>query len=199
MTDKTPPGHRQDVEQDTARTVVSVAVAAKRLGITHDAVRKKLQRGTLPGDKSAGEWRVFLPRQDTQGVRQDAEPDDRQDETETRQDTARTPSADVLAGRDALIDQLKSENAFLRDQLDQRSRELGAERERSDVLQQLALNRIPPLASGETRVDQTNEPPSRTDPPAASPQPPGSTETAKTSADTSQSRRSWWRRLFGGG
>jgi len=192
MTDKTPPGRRQDVEQDTARTVVSVAVAAKRLGITHDAIRKKLQRGTLPGDKSAGEWRVFLPRQDTQDVRQDAKQDDRQDETETRQDTARTPSADVLAGRDALIDQLKSENAFLRDQLDQRSRELGAERERSDVIQQLALNRIPALASGDGER-------TRAGPQEASPERHHEEIAPKMSRDTSQSRRSWWRRLFGGG
>ncbi len=88
--DTPPPGQRQYDRQDASRDVLAVHQAADRLGITHDAVRKKLQRGTLPGEKVAGEWRVFLPRQDSQDTKQEIKQHTRQDATETRQDSART-------------------------------------------------------------------------------------------------------------
>lgn len=131
----TPPGQRQD----TARTAVSVAEASTRLGITPDAVRKKLQRGTLAGEKQDGEWRVFLPEQDTQQ-------DNRQDATETRQDTDRPLYETMLARQDAEI-------AFLREQLDHSRRELAAERERFDIIHREALQRIEALMPGETLTD----------------------------------------------
>ena len=40
--------------------MVTLAEAAVRLGISPDAARKRLERGTLHGEKRGGRWRVFL-------------------------------------------------------------------------------------------------------------------------------------------
>jgi excisionase family DNA binding protein len=168
----TPPtGHKQD----TTKIGVPVADAAVRLGITHDAVRKKLQRGTLPGEKVGSEWRVFLPAQD-------AQQDNRQDATEMCQDADRT----VVLPSDDLVDQLRSEVSFLREQLEQRSREaeqrsreLSTERERFDVIHREALHRIEALTA-----TSTPEPEPRTMSVDASPDAPGATEPGSMSPST---------------
>ena len=44
-----------------SRVAVSVAEAAERLEISSEAVRMRLKRRTLPGDRDgAGHWRVWL-------------------------------------------------------------------------------------------------------------------------------------------
>ena len=50
---------------------VTVAEAAAILGVSVDVVRKRLQRGTLAGEKQGRTWLVTL-RQDATGHRQDA-------------------------------------------------------------------------------------------------------------------------------
>jgi hypothetical protein len=82
---------------------VDVGQAARTLGITAQAVRKRIRRGTLEAYKLDGEWRIVLPvGQDGTG--------------ETARD-AGSPG-NVPAGqdraRDALIAQLHSEIEFLR-------------------------------------------------------------------------------------
>ena len=63
MSDGPPPGDQQDTRQGTARpATVPVADAARRLGISPDAVRGRLQRGTLAGEKIAGVWHVVAAR-----------------------------------------------------------------------------------------------------------------------------------------
>jgi hypothetical protein len=59
-TDRTPTAGRQDAGSHD-RPSVTVAAAADRLGVTPDAVRGRLHRGTLSGEKVGTEWRVFLP------------------------------------------------------------------------------------------------------------------------------------------
>ena len=51
---------------------VTVAEAAAILGVSEDVVRKRLQRGTLAGEKQGRTWLVTL-RQDATGHRQDAQ------------------------------------------------------------------------------------------------------------------------------
>lgn len=46
-------GHRPDI--------VDVAEAARRLNVSHDAIRSRLRRGTLEGEKRGGTWYVTLP------------------------------------------------------------------------------------------------------------------------------------------
>ncbi len=52
------PGDRQDATPEG----LTVAEAAARLAVTPDAIRRRLQRGTLAGAKTVdGGWRVWLP------------------------------------------------------------------------------------------------------------------------------------------
>ena len=155
---------------------MSVAEAAVRLGITPDAVRARLHRGTLAGEKHAGTWRVWLSNTTTD--RQTT--GDRQDATGHRQDA---PTGEVDALRDHVA-YLAADVAYLQDQLAQRSRELATERERSDVIQQLALQRIPVLTPGDV-PPQTGA--------TAAPEGPGSPERPATG----QAPGPWWRRLLG--
>ncbi|MDP9365691.1 MAG: helix-turn-helix domain-containing protein, partial [Chloroflexota bacterium] len=60
MSDRPPTADQQDAGSRDSHSL-SVAEAAQRLGITPDAVRGRLHRGTLYGEKVGTEWRVFLP------------------------------------------------------------------------------------------------------------------------------------------
>ena len=51
---------------------VTVADTAERLGISEDAVRKRLRRGTLAGGKDGKEWYVFLRANETRDMARDA-------------------------------------------------------------------------------------------------------------------------------
>jgi hypothetical protein len=183
MSDTTPTRRRHDADTTTARDVVSPTEAAARLGITPDAVRARLRRGTLAGERVDGDWRVFLPS--------DATPiESRHDD---RHDTDTTPSAMLLAAKDETITRLDAEVAFLRDQLDHSRRELATERERFDVLHREALGRIPQLTAGETvRPSDTGPPDSAR--PGANGEATGGAETHRESVVVSV-----WRRLFGRG
>ncbi|MDP9473851.1 MAG: hypothetical protein M3Q71_24855, partial [Chloroflexota bacterium] len=55
----TPPGRHAPDGSDAGWT--DLAAAAARLGISPDATRKRLERGTLRGEKRAGRWLVWLP------------------------------------------------------------------------------------------------------------------------------------------
>ena len=87
---------------------MKIAEAAEVLGITRDAVRKRIHRGTLPAEKMDGEWVVALPDsgQDAGGTVKDS-----------GQDTGKTE-------RDALVDYLRSENDRLWRELDARTEEI---------------------------------------------------------------------------
>ena len=66
-----PTGERQDG--------IPIADAAALLGLSAEAVRKRIQRGTLDGHKRAGHWFVVIERQDGPSGRQDAVRTERQD------------------------------------------------------------------------------------------------------------------------
>ena len=125
---------------------VSVAQAADHLGTTVDAIRKRVQRGTIPYEKDA-DGRVWVllhtgrPRQDIAGY---------------RQDTGRSQSATT-----ALISELRAHNATLRVQLE-------AERQAHVEARRLllsALEKIPPAieAPTEARESPVSPGPSDTD------------------------------------
>ena len=154
--------------------------------ISTDAVRARVNRGTLEGVKIRGVWHVRLPEDlplaDVQNV-------DQPDPTGTRPDaTGYQP--------DIVFEQMRDERDYLRRKLDQALEEAAqlrqiaaAERERADVLQREALGRIEALTA--TIGDR----PERPDLTGVGSESPGSTE---TSDSVLQGLRTWLRRLLGG-
>jgi len=51
---------KSDSQPENDRTTTGITDAAQRLGLTTDAIRKRLARGTLEGFKGPDGWRVFL-------------------------------------------------------------------------------------------------------------------------------------------
>ncbi len=127
------------MSHDTTPTV-DTATAARRLGITEDAVRARIRRGTLAGEKIGAVWHIHLPT----GATTDHEP--ARHDTTDRRETRRAPEPDALA------EQLRSEVGYLREQLATTLRQLAAERERADVLQREALGRIEALSASSMPV-----------------------------------------------
>ena len=101
-------GEDRDAAQDTAQDRVTIQEAAQRLGVKEDAIRKRIQRGTLRHEKTQ-EGRVF--------VWLDAAPDATQD---AAQDTYRDASQDaLLSAKDETITALREQLA----QANERDRE----------------------------------------------------------------------------
>jgi hypothetical protein len=128
----------------TDRSEVTVAEAAVLLGLSTDAVRSRLNRGTLDGRKDAGGWVVLLPRPSATVDQPSA--------------TGHRPSADrdATVAYERLVEGQAREIAFLRAHLEetQAAREAAehrhaAELERRDVLLREALGRIPALTAGD--------------------------------------------------
>ncbi len=155
MNDRIPTGYQQDTtvgidhtggtRQDATVTVID---AARILGVSTDAVRARLRRGTLEGEKIEGEWHVRLPhRQDAD--RTSAEP------TGTQQDSDRTPTVVDLTPLTELIERQAKELADLREAgtfLTIRNRHL------EDQLKQLSAGTTPPTTSSDAPGSpQTNE------------------------------------------
>jgi hypothetical protein len=131
-----------------------VTDAAQRLQVTEDAVRKRLQRGTLKGVKTGGTWDVI----ETAELK-DATPTG----TATTHDTVSGRPENVPDATDsALVQHLQGEIAYLRAELATRSLELATERERSDTLMYRSLERIEALsASVSDHTDDQGESPQR--------------------------------------
>ena len=100
-------------------TRLTVAEAAVRLGVTQDAIRQRIRRDSIPHEKDdSGRVYVFL------------------DPTNTDHDGAYEEHHDAIRDRvrDALIDELRKQNDFLR-----------AELERKDAILLTMAQRIPEL------------------------------------------------------
>ena len=116
MTPDKDTGHRPD----TVRTPYSLSEASELLGISPEAVRKRIKRGTLKAKKDkGGSWRVFINEADT---------------VRTKADTVRTPSREIErmeAHIDDLQKQLREYKKLLerRDQALERSQYLLAMKE----------------------------------------------------------------------
>jgi hypothetical protein len=129
---------------DPRQTAMTVADAARALGLTSDAIRAKIRRGTMSGFKADdATWRVIM--------------DQPVDATPT--DAGQTATDRPTDTHIHLIEHMQDEIAYLRIELAQRSHELATERERSDVLQREALGRIEALTTGETPRETVPEPP----------------------------------------
>jgi excisionase family DNA binding protein len=174
-----------DDAQDTAQDRVTIQEAAERLGVKEDAIRKRIQRGTLRHEKTQ-EGRVF--------VWVDAAPDAAQD---TAQDAYRDVSHDaLLSAKDETIAALR-EQLVQANERDRESRRTIADltssleeanQENRRVI--LALtSRIPAIEapSDEREAPETvEEAPDRAEPRPA------------TGGAQEPAWRRWRRRVFGG-
>jgi hypothetical protein len=148
---------------------LSVPEAAERLGVTQDAVRKRIHRNAITWDQdNDGRYYVYL---------EDTEDTTRNTYRATRQDSSRDSSHDALiTAMQDQIDTLKEEVADWKE-----------EARRKDHLLAAALERIPAI---EPPPDTSSEP---RESPATSPQSQGD-----GGAPPEPERRSWWQRLFSG-
>jgi predicted transcriptional regulator len=125
---------------------LSVPEAAELLGVTQSAVRKRVQRGTIPWDKDS-EGRIYVYV----------------DLSETSHETGRDKARDAITGqsRDELLEAYRDQIDFLRREL-----------ERKDTLLMSLMQRVPELEpapepreaaaappDGTTKGDSSTEPP----------------------------------------
>jgi excisionase family DNA binding protein len=150
---------------------LTVAEAADRLGITEAGVRKRVQRGQIPHERS-DDGRLFvwiLP-----GEARHAESRDR-------------PAESRDESRSELVEELRDRLRFV-------ERQLGAERQAHAEARRLlaaALERIPP------QIEAPREPPSEAPEARVTPSEPVPETETPPEAETG-GERPWWRRVFGG-
>lgn len=170
---------RMGQNRDAAQDRVTIQQAAQRLGVKEDAVRKRIQRGSMRHEK-AKDGRVY--------VWVDAAQDTAQDEPETSRDEYRDTA------QDERVEDLREQVAYLRRQLDE---EREARRRADTILVQLSaanaeqartIRAIEAPASEEASeaAEKVEDSPEEASPrPAAG----GAQEAAQ---------RPWWRRVLGG-
>lgn len=123
--------------QDSRTLRLDVADAAARLGITTEAVRKRIQRGILQAEKAGGRWYVLFPVPDNGTVKEDIH----QEHRTAEQDKAFDPATERL------ITQLEADKAWLQQRVESGEQEravlertiAGQAQELRELRQQLAL------------------------------------------------------------
>lgn len=161
---------------------LDVRSAAQTLGLSVDAVRMRVRRGSISSEKDEeGHVWVWV---DTD------ESSPNNDETETSQSTSRE-----------LIEQLRSENSYLRGQLDQ---EREANRENRRLLA-AAMERIPELEAADEHSYSYNasnesyeEPPQRNEQSDEGLYPTEEPAEPQTGSQRSAQKVPLWKRIFGG-
>jgi DNA-directed RNA polymerase specialized sigma24 family protein len=135
---------------DGPHTGIPVPDAAHLLGISENAVRARLRRGTLAGVKHDTSWYVMLRDTDVPTTTH-VEPQDVPLDAPQH-----TPAHTAV--HDELLDELRRDKTFLQEQLDRALRQLEAERQRADVLQALGTGTTPETSPEATGLPQTNDP-----------------------------------------
>ena len=169
---------------------VSVAEAAHRLGISQDAVYKRIKRGTIPWDKGEDDKTyVWIDEVD--------ESTDR-----ARPSTDRASESSNYVSKDELLSEMRARVSFLEEEL-----------QRKDAILLSLTQRIPELeppkdSSSEAREcsEKATEDSYLTHSPPIPEQPLERPESEKAilydtstqeAEDSLQGRSSWWRRFFG--
>jgi len=158
-----------DDTQDTAQDRVTIQEAAQRLGVKEDAIRKRIQRGSLRHEKTE-EGRVYV----WVGAAQDTTQDEDED---AYRDTA----------QDALLSAKDETIAALREQLTQANER---DRENRRIIAALT-SRIPAIEAPQDMPPDARESDER----GGTTEGRGD---VGIEAQTATSRRPWWRRVFGG-
>ncbi len=152
-----------------------MAQAAEALGVTVDAIRARIKRGTMDHTREGGRVYVLL------GVDQDDTSHDQGTDQGGTQHADQPPESGAEAPdpRDELLEELRDRVRYLEEESRRKDHLLAAALERIPVLE---APREPPDAP-ETAADE----PERVEPRLATG---GAQEAAR--------RRPWWRRWFGG-
>ncbi len=183
--------HGQPTDQPETGRRVTVREAAAELGITVEAVRNRIKRGTLhsakePGKKESASVYVLL----------DGEPDHAGQPTAGRGQPTDQPGAGRGRPTDQprpdsqpaeLVEELREHIADLREQLRE---ERQANRENRRIIAGL-IERTPELPAA------SHEEPRESPESAREGEPGTNTTPASTSPQTGAQPRSWWRRIFG--
>ena len=162
---------RTDRDPTANQQRLTVHDAARRLGISEDAVRMRVKRGTLPADKEGGRLYVLL----------DIEPT-----------TDRT---------DELIEELKDRVHRLEYQLDQEREARTEERRRQDtVIAQLSrANEEQARTIRQLEAPAESPPAERESPQTTVEEEPEKAEPWPATVESQEGvQRPWWRRVFGG-
>jgi hypothetical protein len=168
-----------DQAHDRSDEGTTVAQAARTLGITEGAVRKRVERGKLAAERATDGRLIVHLDSDTTAT------------ATTRDRTRRSRTADtVSASREDLVDELRDRVSYLERQVEE-EREA---RRRADTLLARLMERVPELEppaeapSGERGSTETaSEGAGGAEPRPDDPGP-----------ETATPRRPWWRRVFGG-
>jgi hypothetical protein len=162
---------------------VPIPLAAERLGLTSEAIRMRLKRGTLTGEKVDGRWVVNVPRlnADPTATKPPPEHDQDAEQGQTQRATQRDQS-----GERELIEALRSENAFLRSELATRTEEI----QRRDHIIAGFIQRLPELPAGQSDPGPRAAQPETIDEAQFGP-------VQGTAAATLTNTRSWWKKLLG--
>jgi DNA-binding Lrp family transcriptional regulator len=171
------------------RRRLAVSEAAEELGISAEAVRSRVKRGTLRSIKEGGTVYVLLPAAQTR-------PGD--DQTTPERDQTRgqtTPERDRAGAQAELVESLLEQVAYMREQL---AEEREARRRADTIMAQLSQ-----ANAEQARTIRALEAPQE---PRDEPQgPQTAAETTERVEDPDRGegaqegteRRSWWRRWFG--
>ena len=171
------PANDQTTTDQTTDQRLSVSEAAALLGLSEDAVRSRLKRGTLRKDK-AKDGTVLV-------VLGEGQPTDRPTNNNDQPTTDQTGTRG--AAQEDLVESLLDQVAYMREQLAQ---EREANRENRRLLA-AALERIPP------QLEAPEEPsPERRESSTTPTEEPYSTHAPPPPQDPVE-RPSWWRRFFG--
>jgi hypothetical protein len=167
--------------------LATVVEAAEILGITPDAVRSRLRRGTLkrsPERGEDGEVLVVMPAPKNA------------DQSETVSDQSLGQLEDQSAtDRDAsltvpLVEEMREEVTFLREELRREREARVEEKRRHDTIVLQLARRIPELEAQRETMPETRDGPEATSEPR-------SDTSAPLEGQEPPQRRSWWRRFFG--
>jgi hypothetical protein len=158
------------VSEDVSVERLSVGEAAQALGVTRDAIHKRISRGSIEYEKGEdGRFYVFVDSS-TSGL--DSSTDTSKDESK-------------VEALERLIQNQQDRIAFLERMLEEEREVRTEERRRHDTLMAQLMQRIP-------EIEAPSEPPGA---PTAAME--GQSDTGVPPERETSSERPWWRRVFG--
>ncbi len=197
---------------NTSRTRVSVDEAARALGVTVDAIRKRVQRGTIPHerDESGRVW-VLLEAARTMQDRSSTAHGSSGNVRDKGQDDTGHLQRELLEAKEETIAELKDRVAYLERRLERQMEEEHEARRRTDTLLAQLSQANAAMAHQIRELTATPEP---RDEPETGAEASGGTEAPEGRAHAQEdvqerspigersneetARRPWWVRWFGG-